>query len=480
VSGMSRVYVGDVLVTVEAQRRRLAVIRARHGAGPGPGHPAFTAAADGVADLLDRAGKAAAGKDPVFGWWDRCWRGRHLETAYPYLHAAQVLMVDLYDDADVRAALPAAVAGVHENLDRDDPRRIGVTELSRHDTPASRRGALRLALDAGYRAGDHNHSRQRTFRNGLLIGFALLTLLTVLFTAVVFRHPGFVPLCFENTSPVAGAEVRPVEVTAPAGSATGPVTQATVAAELTRSCPTGASFDRAPSGWDIVLIVLLGLIGGALSSAVALRSLPVKSSPYGVSFVLCAFKLPSGAVAAVIGILAIEAGFVPGLSALDSQSQILAYAVILGYAQQLATGFLDRRAGGLSRTEPVPGAGKAEAPPAPAAEDDAPHDPEAPTSETPDPAASGSGARPAERDDDRPGERDDDDRDGLRDDDRAGERDDDPAPAWRRTGGAGDDLEAVPGRPAPAGVPPARTPSSPGSARTPPSRVRPPTAPADT
>jgi hypothetical protein len=36
--------------------------------------------------------------------------------------------------------------------------------------------------------------------------------------------------------------------------------------------------------------------------------------------------------------------FVPGLSNLDTQGQILAYAVVLGIAQQLVTRFVDRQA----------------------------------------------------------------------------------------------------------------------------------------
>ena len=39
--------------------------------------------------------------------------------------------------------------------------------------------------------------------------------------------------------------------------------------------------------------------------------------------------------------------FVPGLSALDSPGQILAWAVLFGYAQQLFTQFVDQRAQGL-------------------------------------------------------------------------------------------------------------------------------------
>jgi hypothetical protein len=37
-------------------------------------------------------------------------------------------------------------------------------------------------------------------------------------------------------------------------------------------------------------------------------------------------------------------GFVPGLGALDTPAQILAWAIVLGYSQQLLTQFVDRQA----------------------------------------------------------------------------------------------------------------------------------------
>ena len=55
-------------------------------------------------------------------------------------------------------------------------------------------------------------------------------------------------------------------------------------------------------------------------------------------------KLPSGALTAILGLLLMRGEFVPGLSALDSSAQIIAWAVIFGYSQQLFTRFVDDRA----------------------------------------------------------------------------------------------------------------------------------------
>ena len=68
------------------------------------------------------------------------------------------------------------------------------------------------------------------------------------------------------------------------------------------------------------------------------------STPYDVPVALSLLKLPSGALSALVGLLFIRGEFIPGLSQLDSQPQILAYAFLFGIAQQLVTGMVDRQA----------------------------------------------------------------------------------------------------------------------------------------
>jgi hypothetical protein len=67
---------------------------------------------------------------------------------------------------------------------------------------------------------------------------------------------------------------------------------------------------------------------------------------------LATLKLPLGALTAIGGLIALQGDFIPGLSQLDSQGQILAYALVLGYAQQLLTGLLDKRADELLASVP--------------------------------------------------------------------------------------------------------------------------------
>jgi hypothetical protein len=109
----------------------------------------------------------------------------------------------------------------------------------------------------------------------------------------------------------------------------------------------------------------LGLLGGALAATVAIRKIERSPTPYDVSVAMAWLKVPLGAFTAILGIVAIHGGFVPGLSVLDSQEQILAYALLLGFAQQAFTSVLDRRAQTL--VEEVPSKeSKTQNPPPPA------------------------------------------------------------------------------------------------------------------
>jgi membrane associated rhomboid family serine protease len=92
------------------------------------------------------------------------------------------------------------------------------------------------------------------------------------------------------------------------------------------------------------LAALLGMLGGGLSAAVFLRRLHGTSTPYDVPVALALLKLPSGALSAVVGLLFVRGEFIPGLSQLDNQPQILAYAFLFGIAQQVITGAVDRNA----------------------------------------------------------------------------------------------------------------------------------------
>ena len=55
-------------------------------------------------------------------------------------------------------------------------------------------------------------------------------------------------------------------------------------------------------------------------------------------------KLPTGALTAFLGLLLLRGDFVPGLLELATSAQILAWAIVFGYSQQLFTRLIDRQA----------------------------------------------------------------------------------------------------------------------------------------
>jgi hypothetical protein len=66
----------------------------------------------------------------------------------------------------------------------------------------------------------------------------------------------------------------------------------------------------------------------------AIRRIKGSSERYGLPVALAALKLPSGAITAFLGgLLFMRGQFVPCLSTLDTSAQILARALVFGYAQ---------------------------------------------------------------------------------------------------------------------------------------------------
>jgi hypothetical protein len=234
-------------------------------------------------------------------------------------------MVEVIDEADLAAEIPEIAARAHQALHRDDPRRSSVERLSGRPL-ALQRAYLRHALQDCYDAMDRQHERLRSFRNIVLVLAMFITVLVGITMVAVWAKPSILPLCF----PASG------------GNPTSDLL----------NCPTGTNVTTESPG-DIFVVGLLGLLGGALAAAMSIRNLRGTSSPYDVPVALAFLKVPLGAFTAILGLVAIQGEFIPGLSSLDSQQQILAYALLLGFGQQVFTHSLDVRAQSL--LEALPG-----------------------------------------------------------------------------------------------------------------------------
>jgi CBS domain containing-hemolysin-like protein len=107
-----------------------------------------------------------------------------------------------------------------------------------------------------------------------------------------------------------------------------------------RVCPTGGSTSRG----DALLVQFAGILGAAVATIFSIRKLRGSHDPYSLSVALALLKLPLGALTALLGLVLIHADLVPGLTVVGSATQILAWAIVFGYCQEIFTIFLDRHA----------------------------------------------------------------------------------------------------------------------------------------
>lgn len=295
----------------------------------------------------------------------RLWRGvtgASFERTLANLDAAEVHLLRAAPSCALIPALPSVLAHVNRYLPKHDPRRQALDRIAGHhgerllNEPKAlmghaRRDALwhaqrELVLSAQHAANSQRRRdliRLRTFRNLLLGGIAVFAVIGIWLGMLGSISPTTIPLCFTPE-----AEGRVTVVCPRAETPLGPVSA---------DGDLDPAIARTATGGDVWLVELIGALGAALAGAAALRNLGSNSTPYAVPVTLAFFKLPTGAVTAVVGLLLMRADFVPGLSALDSSAQILGWAVVFGIAQQLVTQFADSQAAGL--LENVKGRGAA-------------------------------------------------------------------------------------------------------------------------
>lgn len=269
-----------------------------------------------VVEHLDAARRSAASTESenrTFVQRLRAWAGgSDVERTMSNLDHAHALLLRVADENFLRGHLPALLSHTRHHLPSGDARRGRMEELARKAaaqplTIAERESIAAIFSDACTEARGEVR-RVRSFRNVLIATAAVLTVLAGALAAVGYSDPSVLPLCFGE------------------------------AAEMI--CPRGSS----PTRLDVPLVMLVGLVAAAVAAAAALRKIRGTSTPFGVPVALAILKLPTGALTAVVGLLLMRAEFVPGLSMLDFPAQIVGWAVIFGYAQELFTRLVDQQA----------------------------------------------------------------------------------------------------------------------------------------
>ncbi|WP_203580355.1 hypothetical protein [Microbacterium hibisci] len=250
------------------------------------------------------------------------WRGSDIDSANLALHEVRAAIVQLTPDATKDAGLVIeAQERAAQLLKPKDSRLTSLVGLQ-DPLPAPESEKLRagtmvkaaVALRAAYSANAAKHRQVRDFRNVLIAATVVLFVGAVLLSAVGWLWPTSLNLCW----------------TVPDGADGGDAADTI--------CPSGFS---SPTGGDVALVSLLGLLGAAVTGAIAIRRLRGTSTPYGVPLWSVLIKLPIGALTAFLGLLLLS---VVDSFTLTSQQAILAWALVFGVSQEAFTRLIDLQA----------------------------------------------------------------------------------------------------------------------------------------
>jgi hypothetical protein len=284
--------------------------------------------------------------------------GSLLERAISNLDAAEADILQVAPPEYVLGQMPGLLNHVQRHLHQSDPRRVeferiaqrlGVkdpdhqlAQISPEQTLEEKKrrvtedcnkivSAVRGASSAALR----EQLRVRSFRNVVVATALFMTLLAVGVAVMGFLNPTMIPLCFEPEKSGQTVVVCPTAQSSllPTGDQAGPAAPDVDDAVRRTAAPV-----------DLFVVEAIGLAAAAVAAAAAIRGIRGSSEPYGLPVALAALKLPSGAMTAVLGLLLMRGQFVPGLTALDTSAQILAWALLFGYGQQLFTRLVDQQA----------------------------------------------------------------------------------------------------------------------------------------
>jgi hypothetical protein len=226
-------------------------------------------------------------------------------------------------------------------LGLNDPPLTPTTDQSRYEEKKRiverERGQIVTAMRAASSASLREQVRVRSFRNVLLVTTAITTLLAIGVAITGWLNPTLIPLCFAPEEAGQAIVVCPTQQSAPFSTTQSGTTPAATTEDI------DDAIGRTATRWDLLVVELVGLTAAALAATAAIRRLKGSSERYGLPVALAALKLPTGAITAFLGLLLMRGQFVPGLTALDTSAQILAWALVFGYAQQVFTRLVDQQ-----------------------------------------------------------------------------------------------------------------------------------------
>ena len=306
--------------------------------------------------------------------------GARIERARGNLDAAEAHLLSLAPCDYILGQMPSLLNHVQRHLPPADARRqeferiaqkLGIKDpdhplhqeckdSSHADKKAIVKGERRKITNivrAASSAALREHVRLGSFQYIVVITAMLMAGLAVGVAITGFFRPTLIPMCFAPQEAGKVTVVCPTSQSAPFVPTGG---------QHQKGVPTrdiDAVVEKTAKRQDLIVVELVGLTAAALATAAAIRRIKGSSERYGLPVSLAALKLPTGAITAFLGLLLMRGQFVPGLSALDTSAQILAWALVFGYAQQLFTRLVDQQ--GQTVLEGVRGADRPQPAPSP-------------------------------------------------------------------------------------------------------------------
>lgn len=270
--------------------------------------------------------------------------GAHIAVGQIHVDTAHNLLVRLSAPGEIIAMMPGIRALVATYLSSDDPRRLHVEQLAQAPgmIDETQREMILDAVGVARQKSIRETLRVRSFVSIVSWVAAFLALGAVVVAILGAFFEDTIPLCF---TPSRGFAESGYIVVCPVGMNPNPMGGDDI--NRSEAMTTSAA--------DYLVVEIVGLIAAGIAAAMTLHRIKGTSTPYNVPVVLALLKLPTGALTAVLGLLLMRGNFIPGLSALDSTPQIIGWAALLGYSQQLFTRLVDDQAQSLLSALGQPG-----------------------------------------------------------------------------------------------------------------------------
>jgi hypothetical protein len=273
--------------------------------------------------------------------------GTNPSSILGHLTAAQEDLLSLAPLSYVRGCLPSLVMRARRALHSNDLQLTRLQALEKksesNEITEDDRQVVVACLKGTNEQIRRAQSRLQSFRNTIVLTASFLLLLVLTIAILGYLRPTLLPICFGTRDSGVAA------IACPAGQSGAFREAATAdtmsgASSLTPMLDSDLVVNETVSPSDIALVVFIGFVAASLAAAFAIRNIRGSSDPYSIPLALAYLKLPTGALTALLGLVLIRAGLVPGIKSLTSTAEIIAWALVFGFTQQLFTGVVDRQA----------------------------------------------------------------------------------------------------------------------------------------